>query len=414
MWVSHEPLRTSSWKAIAIALTVTSIACSGGGGGGGAPSIDDGGGTDPGTSNPGTTATPAFDGFTLEVEEGAFWDFAWSEVESTFAPGISESEETRGRYRITLGEKTRRAGRDVFEVLFSGRPQRDPQVRWRYLAFEEDAILGSEDGIEFTVLFDGSNGYWAGSGLIARFDSDILQIAENGTLNNEFRVGPAVMTQHSTSSGQCEVILGQVFCGSNVSTSFSTIEYWAPGIGPVGYYRSGGVSSQTGSSSSVTEHGLIDFSLSAALPDDDLEIEPNDRPLDAQPMDLDRVVVGSVDSEEPGFVPNSPELFGTFPGVPVSQFAFQDWYEIVIPFFGTYDFELSFPEDPITDLDLFVFADDARDLVGLSADDNIGTTRQTVERVSATMSAGTYLIAVWGFDTRDGVQNYELEVSRSQ
>jgi hypothetical protein len=198
----------------------------------------------------GDAGAVAFEGFTLSPEEGAFWEFAW---EFSSWAGASGGSTSRGEFLITLGEPAVIAGRTAFPLEVCG--DRAPD-RWTHVAFEENQILGSENGSSFKVLFDGKRGAWAGSGFFRDMDPDVLVTAVESRIDNDFMQADAIRIGASTNSSQCEIIAGVRICGGE-SESSTHYEYWQPGVGPVGMRTRSAV----GFFGSSMEIGLVDHSM---------------------------------------------------------------------------------------------------------------------------------------------------------
>lgn len=357
-----------------------------------------------------TDIAPIFAGFDFDVEEGAYWEYRWENISRSFDASGRSTRTEEGRFRVTLGSAISIDGILAYEVLISGNSGSAKVDRWRYLAFAEDVILGSETGGSLVVLFDARTGNWPGSGYFGSMPSDTLFQAQSGNLDNEFISGPIVMVSRSGSSGQCEYFpeVGTI-CGSNTQESFQQEEYFQSGVGPVGYYGFGSFSSQSGSASSETNLGLIEYSLSPVAGLDQLEVEPNDDPNRAHLIHLDSPLFGSVSDQEAGFVPaSSPDLASAFPDFDLTTFRFQDWYEFMLeePRSVTIRLEFSDNKRP-TDIDVFVFDTLVNKLLGYSADNNIESGVLS-EVVSVNLSPGKYFIAVWGFDTSGQIADYTL------
>lgn len=258
------PRRSVAWMLLLAGLTLGLLGCDSTASEGvvdaGSPAVcdtepcdDDTGDDDTDDDGPDDTDPDAvaFEGFTLEPEEGAFWEYAW---ERTSWSGPSGGSSDRGEFRVTLDEKTTIDGRTVFTVDVCG--ERAPE-RWNYLAFEDDRILGSEDGATFRTLFDGKRSTWAGSGFFADMSSDVLVTGVESRIENDFLQSEAVRVGVSSNSAQCEIIAGIRVCGSDESESFTHYEYWKPRVGPVGLYTRSAV----GFYGSMVEVGLIDYSM---------------------------------------------------------------------------------------------------------------------------------------------------------
>ena len=117
------------------------------------------------------------------------------------------------------------------------------------------------------MLFDAEQGVWAGSGFFsARFARDELTQARSGAIPDEepiaswpgVRTGPAIVVGRADSEAQCEIIAGVRVCPREESFSVNELEWYRPGIGPVGYaYRFSAGFSGAGISSSNTSDEYV-------------------------------------------------------------------------------------------------------------------------------------------------------------
>ena len=110
---------------------------------------------------------------------------------------------------------------------------------------DDNLILVSEDGLSFTVLFDGQQGKWPGSGFFTtRFKPEDLY-------EGQLQGGDVVVSASVRSgSGGCVYYrsVGQV-CPSGESFDYTAKETYRRGIGPVAYSYKYSYSSGSGSTS---------------------------------------------------------------------------------------------------------------------------------------------------------------------
>jgi len=357
---------------------------------------------------------PIFPGYNLDVGEGAFWEYGWLLKSDSVDSSGSSSTTEGGRFRVSLDGTTSIQGTTAYEVSVSGQLPPSAYVRWEYLAFRDSRILGSEDGQRLDVIFDAVTGRWPGGGFFTEFPRDSLQTAMNASIDNPFVSGPATSVSRSGNSGECEYFpdipeVGTI-CGSDIRESFRESEFYQAGIGPVGYYNWGAVSTQYGGASSETDIGLIRFSAVPISGLDQLEYEPNDHPADAQPIFMGTPLYGSVSDLDFGFAPTGAGLAQELPGAGLADadFVFQDWYSLGVTEPAFVSILLGFDENQSpTDLDIFLFDSELRELLAYSAADNINDLT-SAEVVDVTLSPGLYYIAIWGFDTYGEVADYVL------
>ena len=212
---------------------------------------------------------PKLPGFDFEVGEGTFWEYEWNYASGTSCLGCRGGPTTdSGTFRVTLGAPKEIEGITAYEVQVSGKYRRSKidtgsgySPRWSYLAVDDNLILVSDDGVSFTVLFDGQEGRWPGSGFFTTvFKPEHLY---EGKI-----VGEDVVVRLSVEKGDSGCVyyrsVGQV-CSSGESFDYKATETYRHGIGPVGYSYKYSFSSGTGSNSfslSTTESvSLVQSSL---------------------------------------------------------------------------------------------------------------------------------------------------------
>ena len=230
------------------------------------------------------TPSPQFSGFDFEIGEGDFWDYRWSTSDSSCAQGGGcSSDKDDGLFRITLGGSIHIQDVPAYELEITGNPGNNAPP-WRYLAVNDNKILGSGDGSSLVVLFDAQTGVWAGSGFFkTRFDSDELSKAGPGAIFEQeataswsgFRTGPAFVVGRADSQSQCEVIEGRRICPREESYSFTENEWFRPGIGAVAYhYRSSSSFSGGGFFSSYSTEENVALVASSLRGDSAVELNP--------------------------------------------------------------------------------------------------------------------------------------------
>lgn len=357
-----------------------------------------------------TTGSPVFAGFDFSLKQQDFWRFNWKSNTSSFSTGGSSSSSDAGRYWVVLGAPATIQGVNAYAVQLFGRTSWAP--RWKYLAISNEQLLGSTDGITLSPFFDAQIGKWPGGGFFLTLSSSTLTVANNGTPNSKdtwISGSPAIVTGSSGSSGECQYFPGVgTICGSSSSSSYTEQEYFRPSFGPVGLYRFGAFSSQTGSSSSETDIGLTASSLNGDAYPIVSESEPNDSSSQAQTITVANLIVGTA----------APGDTGTMTQVPVGTVVYsvlmQDWYKLVVPAAGPVKIILDFENSPNSDLDLYLF-DASLKLIDYSANDNL-TSKQWNETISnSNLPAGTYYITVNAFATPSGVAaTYTLDAGAGQ
>jgi hypothetical protein len=236
-------------------------------------------------------------------------------------------------------------------------------------------------------------------------------------------------------------------------------EYYAEGIGPIGYYADFSMSDMSSSdggwsSSNTTNVGLTASSMRGDTLDYDLEVEPNNQINQATPITIPAKIMGDsatetangmttevplmitqVAEDEPNDSNTEPQrvnlqshIVGDLmegdgatsvsvqpaPGGPTYTTTFEDWYEITLGSATTLESTLDFPGTS-ADLDIYLFSMDGSNSVIIednSVDDNIATGVYS-ESLSEYLQAGTYYLAVDGYVTDAGRANYTLDISTS-
>ncbi len=197
------------------------------GGSTGAPYDGGVGGADAGGPRP--RAAPAIAGFDLDTDEGTHWTF---ERRETWA-GVTTTRE----YRLSLGPGRSAGGMRVHALRLDPPSHWD---HWPYLAFGERGIFATRDGATFEPVFDAWNGRWVSTGglwgQLAHGPVDVLPATWGGVASYDVR---------QSGGNECEYLpgYGQVCGMSDPNQSFTTVEHYVAGIGPVGYHYTGCTSS---------------------------------------------------------------------------------------------------------------------------------------------------------------------------
>lgn len=384
---------------------------------------------------------PAFDGFDFQIGEGTFWDYGWFSSRTNCAQGSGcSTDDESGLFRITLGQPRQIQGITAYEVHQSGNAG-EFTPRWRYIAMDQNQILGSADGITFTIIFNAETGVWPGSGFFTEFDSGSLFSADLGQIENEFIQGPALVTGLVQGESNCEYFgdigLGTI-CGSEDPFSITTFEYYQQGIGPIGYSHRSSASFSGGgfaSSHSVEEYiGLVASSLTGDEISHEFEIEPNDSEATGQrvnvPFDIaGDVFVGDVGDQitmvpevEENDSPSKAQMI--VPALVKGKVQFRDPSTVVtIEFQDTQRYPTGMHEIRVQDW--YIFRSEFQDLLAitLEADStDIGmflidstatrafeaTGNSEIQSITTQVGPGTYLVGVSHFGRRSGLIEYTL------
>ncbi len=241
---------------LALAGTFGATGCGGGGGGGGGSLSEESG-------PPPATAIQLVD-----LQEGDFWQFAWSTESISFAMGAGASTRSdAGVFSVLLGRPAQVEGKQLFQVQVRGQAG-DFAPRWTHLGMDGDQLVGSQDGKVLETVFDVSGKDWTGGGFFTSWDTAEVR-AQASRIDNSFAATEAVGASLRESEGGCTYYpsVGQTICSNDPEFSISTSEYYKEGVGPLGYSFVMTFSSDGGgfftSFSDNFQVGLVDSSFEA-------------------------------------------------------------------------------------------------------------------------------------------------------
>jgi len=383
------------------------------------PGTQCGGITPPGGDPPSTSfgrndtpSDPVIPGFTFAVKQGAYWQFAWSSKHVSFGSGETITSFETGLFRIVLGVPRMIQGVHSYELIFEGRADRfTPQ--WRYLAFRDHQILGSVNGVSLFMIFDGLNGFWPANGLFINFPTNSLISTSSENIDNEFIFMPAIAVKTSSSKGGCEYYPGVgTICPGETNESSKRTEYYAPGIGPIGFYQYTSFSSRFGGSNTETHCGLLEYSFQPVEGLVPFEREPNDSRSQAQMIQIGTAAYASIAQSDAGSkAPPSAELTAMSETLNSSGFVnsvYADWFTFTVDTNRSITIDLEFFSTLIADIDIVLFDETLTHILGYSTRDNIREGGK-YETITTELDPGTYYIGVLGFLTSNRV-NYTLGV----
>lgn len=353
------------------------------------------------------------------VGTGDFWEFRWDYYHSSWGGG---STTDTGRFWIVLGQPLSINGITAYQVLTYGKSKgRDSFTygfgpRWNYIAFSDNRILGSLDGVSLVTIMDAQTGGWAGGGFFTSFPEGKLVLSRNGTISNTntYISGDAIVAQFSGSKSECEVIAGVTICGDD-SYGFDKEEYYRSGIGPVGYYYTysymdcgGGFCSGGTWKENV---GLTASSFTGQSNPLMNEIEPSDSPATAQPISMGRAIIGNVSDSAYANLGNTVINVNVVDdngnSVNITS-TVEDWYSFTLTAAKTVTITLSFEGSPTADLDVYLMNSTGTSLYGYSIHDNPAKYDQH-EKIITNLGPGSYRIGVDGYFTPSSVK-YTLGV----
>lgn len=183
---------------------------------------------------------PKFTGFDFTLSKDTYWEFYWTYEKTSYVQGEGGSTDAdTGNFRITLGAPKVIGGVTSYKVLVTGDstdPSHDYAPRWKYIAVNNNQILGSADGVSLEVIFDADDGEWQGGGFFTTFSAQSQLTASSGQIDNEFVQTSAIYTGRSANQDFCEVIAGYTICPNDDAFTVTEREYYKGGIGPLGYY----------------------------------------------------------------------------------------------------------------------------------------------------------------------------------
>lgn len=176
------------------------------------------------------------DALSLEFHNGDYFTYVWTTFSSSFAQGSgSRTDNDHGRFTLTLTDAITRNGQDVYRLEIRGEQPPQVPLRWRYLSIAENgSLLGSEDGDDFTTIYDATRSSWLGGGFFIHFDDDTMVQSRSTLFEGSYNTFNALEISFSDSAGGCEYILGETLCEDS-SSDVSIQEYVKKGLGPVAY-----------------------------------------------------------------------------------------------------------------------------------------------------------------------------------
>ena len=260
---------------LALVASCVLVSCGGGGGGGGGGSTPA-----PAPGTPAPIATPPAAGISVSAtpQQGSYWEFAVNTETNSFAQGSSPTASTDfGIFRVTLGAPMTIGGATVHPVSVSGTTtvgNTNYRPRWTHIGFRNGSVVGSTDGATLQSIYDATTATALSRGFFITFGATESVTPTIGSIAGEYNTFTAVRAAHSTSSGGCETILGIVLCNDS-STSFSEQEFYADGVGPIGYERNISFSSSGGNFFTSTQiRHTIEIVGSSLTPADGSTIRP--------------------------------------------------------------------------------------------------------------------------------------------
>ena len=161
-------------------------------------------------------------GFDFLLNVGDFWQYGW---QTSISVHSQKTASSTGTCAMTLGRPATIQGITAYSLLLSGVFPPGHTPGWKYIAIDRSRLLGSDDGTTLKDIFNARTGTNTGGGFFCRFADTDVTSAIATSMSTSFYSNPSVYT------------LG-------VS---DPIEYFAPGVGPVGYTRTYSPADEAGS-----------------------------------------------------------------------------------------------------------------------------------------------------------------------
>jgi len=286
---------------------------------------------------------------------------------------------------------------------------------WKYLAMDDNQMLGSTDGATLKPFFDGQVGKWPGGGFFTTLGG--LTVAKSGTISttNTYISGTAMVTGSSSNQSECQYFpdVGTI-CGDS-SYNYKEYEYFRPSVGPVGYFYKNTYSDCGGGFCSGGDWennvGMTASSFTGQANPLVVESEPNDSWTTAKPITTTSPIIGTVSESTLANVGNT-QIVVVVNSVSISP-TVEDWYSFSLATPGKVTITLGFEGDPTADLDLYLMPSSGprgNTLDGASVADNPATHVQTEKITVSSLAAGDYVIGVDGFSTPSGEVRYTLQL----
>ena len=366
-------------------------------------------GVDPNGGGGTGTETPL-----LPLVEGTWWEYGWTEYESSYAMSDTSASLEIGVYRITLGAAENIGGISMYEVEVSGDPGNyDPS--WERIGGDSAGrIYGTAAGSNTLVtLFDPtSDRQWPGAGFFTELRDDVLMTGTtNSTVtkgewhaSHQYFSGPAHSVKYSFEQDNCEYFSGiGNICGGEMDQNVLEIEYWTPELGPVAWHNYSSYSSCGGGfcsgSTSENDVGLYGSSLMG---------HSMNYLLETGPTSLD----------DPMSFPNEeglpPVVAGRVKKSDDEDLGVHDWYEIVLTEETALLATLQW-HSTSADLDLYLItseeASEPLQVVASGQNSEYGSgnsANPTEEEISGVVQPGKYYLGIVAYDAGSLGADYNL------
>lgn len=201
-------------------------------------------------------ATPVIDGFDFQLKSGTRWSYHYEYRHTVNYSSFGDSSFTTDKdFEVILGDQVEIEGIPAFEVIVIGEHN---GIDWRYLAMNKHRLLGSEDGVTFTVLFDAMLGFWPGRGFFLDFDdAGAMSVASSSgdilTISSGWRIDDDDTTYYPG--------IGTIYDPDAMTIHSSDEEMYQKGVGPYGYRVSSGVTDSYESTNDTTTVTLTGFDV---------------------------------------------------------------------------------------------------------------------------------------------------------
>jgi hypothetical protein len=180
---------------------------------------------------------PKIEGFNFSLNQGSYWQYGWTVKTNSWVAGSNPiSTTTTGTGTVTLGTPTTIQGVVAYPITVAGAFPSGISLSWKYIAITNSRIMGSNDGSTRVDIFNAWTGANAGGGFFVPYPSTQISGAYRSAMSTTYysNANTYALGQFSNSGGGTYFPdIGTIYSGD--PTSVAKTEFFAPGIGPVGF-----------------------------------------------------------------------------------------------------------------------------------------------------------------------------------
>ena len=381
-----------------------------------------GGGSSP-AANQNNPDTPLIQGFDFTLAENDFWLYRWDYSYSSSSGGAGDEE---GVFKVVLGAQTNIGNKQAWPITVTGKtgPVSESALsfapRYSHIALENNVMYGFENNTWHTV-FDADSGFWADGGFFFTGNDVLVQATETPTyLFSSFAYREAYESLKSKDQSKCEYFpnIGTICGDTGDSFIISEREYFAPSVGPVGYYYVYDSRNCGSSCAFITREYNVGLAASSfdghAAPEIQEDDSSNNTEATAPTVTLPALISGTVDQNN-----TSLESYtATFNNAPVSVDV-EDVFKFTLTEEKNVYIGLHFDSNTPADLDFVIsqFGSKTALTNGYASSDNVaaGTFYEAwpdksidADELPGKLPAGTYSIGIDAYDTGNAEVNYKL------